>query len=187
MKIVFIRHGETDLNKELRLQGQREPDLSLNETGKAEVARTRDNLTEIPSRIFASPLTRTKETAHIIMERFPATPLIFSDDLKERDFGSLSGKLRSEVAPEILENDLEGRYDYRPFGGESIDEVIVRIKHFLNSLPLETNETIFVITHRGIIRILYDLFPNELSGGPVVPASVHTLTLMNRLTEEQDR
>ena len=181
MKIVFIRHGETDLNKELRLQGQREPDLSLNETGRVEVARTRDALLDTPSRIFASPLKRTTETAHIIMKRFPAIPLIFADDLKERDFGSLSGKLRSEVAPEILENDLEGRYDYRPFGGESIDEVIERIKHFLNGLPLETNETIFVVTHRGIIRILYDLFPNELSGGPVVPASVHILELTKKL------
>ncbi|OGZ20507.1 MAG: hypothetical protein A2494_04180 [Candidatus Lloydbacteria bacterium RIFOXYC12_FULL_46_25] len=181
MKLIFIRHGETDLNKELRLQGQRDPDLELNETGKGEIARTREALIDVPSKIYASPLTRTRETARIVMERFPTVPLIFSDDLKERDFGSLSGKLRSEVAQEILENDLEGRYDYRPFGGESIDEVILRIKHFLNELPLETDEIVFVVTHRGIIRILYDLFPNEMTGGPVLPGSVHILELNKKL------
>lgn len=181
MKLIFVRHGETDLNKELRLQGQREPDLALNDTGRSEIRNTRDTLVDVPTKIFASPLTRTKETAHIIMERFPTVPLIFSDDLKERDFGSLSGKLRSEISAEILENDLEGRYDYRPFGGESIDDVILRIKNFLNALPLETDEINFVVTHRGIIRILYDLFPNEMVGGPVLPGSVHTLLLNKKL------
>lgn len=176
MKLIFVRHGETDLNKELRLQGQREPDLPLNETGKAEIRATRDALTDIPQKIFASPLTRARETAHIIMERFPV-PIIFSDDLKERDFGSLSGKLRSEVGTDILANDLEGRYDYRPFGGESIDDVILRIKHFLNGLPLQNDETNFVITHRGIIRILYDLFPSDMIGGPVLPGSIHILEI----------
>lgn len=180
MKLIFVRHGETDLNKELRLQGQREPDLPLNETGQAEIRATRDALTDVPQKIFASPLTRARETAQIIMERFPV-PLIFSDDLKERDFGSLSGKLRSEVGTDILANDLEGRYDYRPFGGESIDDVILRIKHFLNGLPLQNDETNFVITHRGIIRILYDLFPNAMTGGPVLPGSVHVLEINKEL------
>lgn len=181
MKLIFIRHGETDLNKELRLQGQREPDLPLNETGRAEIKSTRDALTETPVNIYASPLARTQETAHIIMERFPAVPLIFSDDLKERDFGSLSGKLRSDIDPDILANDLEGRYDYHPFGGESIDDVIVRIRHFLHTLTLEIDETNFVITHRGIIRILYDLFPNNMAGGPVLPGSVHVLEIHKKL------
>ena len=180
MKFVVVRHGETDLNKENRLQGSREPNLPLNETGHREIAAVRDTLNVLPRRIYASPLLRTKETVYILKERFPDSPVIWSDDLKERDFGTLSGKLRSEIDPQILENDLEGRYDYRPFGGESYDDVVLRIKHFFNSLPLETDETNIVVSHRGIIRILYDLFPINATGGPVLPGSVHVFTVTQK-------
>lgn len=172
MNLVVIRHGETDMNKEGRLQGSKGPDLPLNETGRNEVIRLRDALILHPKVIYASPLLRTKETAAILNERFH-TSIILVTELMERDFGTLSGKLRSEVSQELLEDDLEGHYDYRPYEGESSENVRARVLYFLRTLQTEGGEPIMLITHRGIIRILYDLFPNDAIPELILPASKH--------------
>jgi probable phosphoglycerate mutase len=172
MNLVVIRHGETDMNKEERLQGSKGPDLPLNETGRNEVTQLRDSLVLLPKVIYASPLLRAKETAAILNERFSA-PIIFAPELMERDFGTLSGKLRSEVSQELLEDDLEGHYDYRPYEGESSENVRARVLHFLRTLEGGGSEPIILITHRGIIRIFYDLFPNDAIPELILPASKH--------------
>lgn len=172
MNLVVIRHGETDLNKENRLQGSRGPNEHLNDTGRKEVTALRDGLLITPTVIYASTLVRTQETAHILNEKW-GVEIVSVPELMERDFGTLSGKLRSEIDPEIVESDLEGRYDYRPYGGESVADVKVRVIKFLETLPLTENDTVIVVTHRGIIRVLYDLYPIESGGGEIVPASKH--------------
>ena len=172
MNIVVIRHGETDQNKENRLQGSKGPNEHLNATGRQEVTALRDGLLITPTIIYTSPLVRTKETALILNEKW-GVPIVTAPELMERDFGSLSGKLRSEIDPQIVESDLEGRYDYRPYGGESVADVKARVISFLSTLPLSYDDTIVVVTHRGIIRVLYDLYPIESDGGEIVPASKH--------------
>ena len=172
MNLVVIRHGETDLNKEDRLQGSKGPNEGLNDAGRKMVTELRDGLLVTPKVIYASPLKRTQETAQILSE-YLKIPVITVPELMERDFGSFSGKLRSEIDRAIVESDLEGRYDYRPYGGESVEDVKTRVLHFLKSLPLENNDTVIVVTHRGIIRVLYDLYPLESGGGEIVPASKH--------------
>jgi broad specificity phosphatase PhoE len=172
MQLIVIRHGETDLNREDRLQGCIGPNPGLNELGREGVARLRDSLTVNPVHIYTSPLIRARETAQILNERFH-TEVTVHEDLKERDFGSISGKLRSEVDPKLVEDDLEGSYDYRPFGGESAEEVCARVLRFLGSIPLSSNSVAIVVTHRGIIRILYDLYPDGVLPEMILPASEH--------------
>ena len=169
MNLIVIRHGETDLNRDNRLQGRTGPDEALNGTGRNEVATLRKGLLITPKVIYASPLKRTQETAHILNEHWNV-PIITDPLLAERDFGSLSGKLRSEIDPEIVKSDLEGRYDYQPYGGESVANVEARVMKFLETLPLSENDTVIVVTHRGVIRVLYDLYPIESDGGEIIPA-----------------
>ena len=176
MNLVVIRHGETDMNKDERLQGSREPGLSLNEKGRNEVARLRDEILSTPEIIYVSPLLRALETAKIINQRFMA-PLSIAPELVERDFGTLSGTLKREVDHDIVESDLEGRYDYRPFGGESVEDVKARILSFLKRLPLMSDRTAFVVTHRGVIRVLYDLYPNQVTPSEVLNASKHVFRI----------
>ncbi len=172
MHLIIIRHGETTLNKDERLQGSRGPDEPLTAKGREEVTRLRDALMVIPQMIYSSPLRRTKETAMILNERF-RVPVIEAPDLMERDFGSLSGAFKKDVKAELLEDDLEGRYDYRPYGGESVQEVTARVVHFLSTLDLTSGETNMIITHRGILRVLYDLYPSSARPSEIVPASMH--------------
>lgn len=172
MHLVVIRHGETALNRDERLQGSRGPDEPLTANGRAEILRLRDALMIAPRIIYVSPLRRTKETATILNERFNV-PVIEVPELMERDFGSLSGAFKKDVKAELLEDDLEGRYDYRPYGGESVQEVTARVLRFLSTLDLSDNGTGIVVTHRGILRILYDLYPNSARPSEIVPASMH--------------
>jgi broad specificity phosphatase PhoE len=176
MKLMVIRHGETDLNKENRLQGSQGPNEGLNETGKRVVTELRDSLLLIPEIIYASPLERTQETAHILNERF-RVPLIIANELMERDFGTLSGNLRSEIDPQLVEDDLEGRYDYRPYGGESVAEVTERIKQFIAMLKSKKEEMVMLVTHRGVIRILYDLYPSDAFADSITPGSKHVFEI----------
>ena len=61
MKLYLIRHGETDWNKEFKIQGS--SDIELNEYGRELAFITREGLRHIPFDIaYTSPLKRAKET-----------------------------------------------------------------------------------------------------------------------------
>ena len=140
------------------------------------VQELRDTLLITPQIIYASPLLRTQETAHILNERFHL-PIIMAPLLRERDFGTLSGKKRSEVDQKLVQDDLEGHYDYHPFGGESVEDVRARIMQFTESLKAQEENIVMLVTHRGVIRILYDLYPSDAFGETITPGSTHIFTL----------
>ena len=85
--------------------------------------------------------------------------------------------MRSEIDQKIILDDLEGHYDYRPYGGESVENVTDRIKKFLESLRARTESNIMLVTHRGIIRILYDLYPSSVTAESITPGSKHVFDL----------
>jgi broad specificity phosphatase PhoE len=172
MKLIVVRHGETDLNKNNRLQGSRDPNLPLNAEGRKMVTILRDNITRTPEILYVSPLVRTKETAEILNERFEA-PIVMATDILERDFGSLTGKLWSEIDQETILRDLEGHYDYRAFGGECVDDVTARVKNFMAMICAKSERTVMCVTHRGVIRVLYDLYPTHVEPREITPASMH--------------
>ena len=65
MKLLLVRHGETDWNKELRYQGRR--NTFLNSTGIRQAHEAGEKLKEYaPAALYTSDLNRTKQTADII-------------------------------------------------------------------------------------------------------------------------
>lgn len=99
MKLYIIRHGETDWNKEKRLQGQ--SDTQLNEYG-IELARiTGEALKDVHfDYIFSSPLKRAYKTAELIRMDRPVK-IITDDRLKEICFGVNEG-----VSSELITEDF---------------------------------------------------------------------------------
>ena len=66
MKLYLIRHGETDYNRNRRIQGQ--CDIPLNDYGRKLAYQTAEGLRDVPfDAVFTSPLVRAKETARIVM------------------------------------------------------------------------------------------------------------------------
>lgn len=88
-EVYVVRHGETDWNKQGRLQGQE--DIPLNERGRAQALACGRALEKTRFQgIYTSPLSRARETAEKIA-RFQACPVTEEAGLLERDYGALSG------------------------------------------------------------------------------------------------
>lgn len=89
-KFYFIRHGETDFNKEKRYTGL--IDIPLNKNGIQQVKQSLYLLDDKHiSIIYSSPLKRALQTAYII-SKYLNIPILIVDSFKERDFGILQGR-----------------------------------------------------------------------------------------------
>ncbi|UOE25463.1 histidine phosphatase family protein [Agromyces soli] len=88
--IALVRHGETDWNRERRIQGL--TDIPLNDTGRRQAAEAAEALrTESWDAIYASPLSRAAETASIMAERLGLAAPVHVPELVERRHGALEG------------------------------------------------------------------------------------------------
>ena len=105
----FARHGETDWNRERRYQGTM--DIPLNATGRLQADANgvllrelleRDNVDPVSLRWFASPLGRAAETMERLRAAFVMAlpPVVLDPRLIELSFGSLEGRLHSEITRE---------------------------------------------------------------------------------------
>lgn len=162
--LYFIRHGQTISNVKHIRQGVQIDDY-LDTQGILQTEKIAPIVESLDLDIlFTSYLHRAEESAAIINGHLK-TPLPIYHDfrLRERDFGSLTGH-KQEYWDEKLPNNREleemQTYDYRPFGGENVDDV--RQRSFSAILDIITNQehkNIGVITHNGVIRLLLFHFP----------------------------
>lgn len=92
----FVRHGETDWNKENRRMGQ--TDMPLNATGIAQAEQLASDLSLVHfASVVASPLDRALTTAEIIVAK-NSMPLFIIDDLKECSWGVMEGQVKGSLA-----------------------------------------------------------------------------------------
>jgi probable phosphoglycerate mutase len=154
----FIRHGETDWNREGRLQGQR--DIPLNDLGRAQAAEAgrrlmaaRPDSGRLPWHV--SPLGRTMETAILARTAIGLEPLGFLTDerLKELTFGRWEGNTWHDLKKR--ERDLArarkaDKWNFVPPGGESYALLARRIEPGLAEMPDEA----VIVSHGGVARVL---------------------------------
>jgi broad specificity phosphatase PhoE len=165
MKIFFVRHGQTDFNKEGRVQGQ-EIDMPLNAKGVEQVEKAMSFLPENIDMIISSPLKRALQTAEIADKKIKRG-IQLSDDIKEMSYGSLAGKTWKDIECEtgdsaMHEKDTNITFDYRPYGGEPADEFKKRIARFIDKLTSEhQNKVVLVAAHGGVIDAMHILFPQK--------------------------
>lgn len=160
MRLYILRHGETDWNKALRLQGQ--TDISLNEKGRQLARVTGEALKEIPfDLVITSPLSRAVETARLVLGA-RELPMITEERIKEIGFGVMEGGQVRNAAGEITDDSFYNFFydpgNYEPQeGGESIHDLVERTGAFLEELKTKTewkDKTILVSTHGAAMRAL---------------------------------
>lgn len=155
--IFLVRHGETDWNKEQRMQGAR--DIPLNAKGRSQAQMIASYLSEYSFDVmYSSPLKRAHQTAQAIHSYHPNTPLITHRSLHERSFGVLDGKTYQEINEEYPELIFSNTWDYpffRPPLGESLTDVRTRITRFIQSeIHGGKHSNILVVAHGVSLRIL---------------------------------
>ena len=155
MELYIIRHGETDWNKEKRLQGR--SDTELNEYGIELAEITAEALKDVKfDRIYSSPLKRAYKTAQIIkMDR--NVEIQTDDRLIEICFGDIEGIPMSERPPEFA-NFFEAPEKYVPAnGGESYESLVERAKDFIYNeiVPLSNScERVLIVAHGALNKAL---------------------------------
>lgn len=92
-QLTLVRHGETEWNREGRIQGS--TDIPLNDTGRAQARAAgdalRERLGDRPVRVVSSDLSRAAETADIIAARLGAPAVDRYPGLRERGYGEAEG------------------------------------------------------------------------------------------------
>ncbi len=136
MRLYIVRHGETQWNKERKIQGQ--VDIPLNEFGRTLAVKTARGLSDITFDLcYSSPLSRARETAELILEG-RQTRIIEDARIAEMGFGEYEGRCCSKKGwdlPEEFRLFFEAPDRYRaPEGGEDFARVKKRTKEFLQEL-----------------------------------------------------
>ena len=103
-RLVLVRHGETDWNREGRFQGQ--IDIPLNANGRAQAEAASNVLAPVCiQRAYTSCMARPRQTAEAILAAHPGVPLTSTSGLVEIGHGLWEGRLEQEIAegwPELL-------------------------------------------------------------------------------------
>jgi broad specificity phosphatase PhoE len=154
-RLIYLRHGETDLNREHLMQGV--PGVSLNERGRAQLERAAKRLVDCGiTRIVASDLDRARESADIVARRLDL-PVAVDPRLREQDLGDWEGESWPGLA-EISSEEEVRRFicdlDYAPPGGETKRSVLRRIKAAFDDLcTAHPGETVLAVSHGGPLLV----------------------------------
>ncbi|MGN9908699.1 histidine phosphatase family protein [Phytohabitans sp. LJ34] len=180
MRIVFIRHGETDHNAGMVITSG-SPGGQLTQQGVGQIRRAAELLSgSNPTSIYSSPLLRAAQSAEIIAERL-GIPVVQDNRLRECDVGDLEGRsdeasfARFSLALErwFIHGDLD--FELGP-GGESGQHALERFRmvvtRILESQPADA--TVVVVSHQTLLQLALTYMSENL-----VPAFGHRRWMAN--------
>lgn len=107
--------------------------------------------------IFVSPYLRTRQTMEKIIEGLGYRPHIIVDErIREIEFGILDGLsgdgIEAKYPEEVKRRAKEGKYFYRPPGGESRPDVKIRIRSFLDTIVRDCRGlNVVVVCHSVVV------------------------------------
>lgn len=161
MRLIIVRHGETDHNRSGLLMGHAE--VPLNNTGRNQAELIAERLaSEKIHIIYSSDYVRTQETANAVFSKHPEARLVLDVELRERNCGIFSDRPMAEREAAEKASGLHYR-DWKPDGGESLREVKVRAGHWYSMhRRTDLDKTVLVVSH-GLF--IYSLLEWVLEGG----------------------
>lgn len=144
--ILLVRHGETDWNRDRRIQGH--SDVPLNVTGRRQARELAEQLTDTRlDAVYASDLARARETAEIAAA---STGLLVTElaALREKHFGSWEGLTDATVRRRFPDAVASSWGD-----GETADQMSARVVDALRLIAAaHPSTTVLVVTHGGPVR-----------------------------------
>jgi len=162
LRLLLVRHGETEWNRVSRFQGG--IDVPLNDNGRQQAQMASEFLKDVQIDFaISSPMLRPKETAEIILKSHPSVNLELQEALKEINHGLWEGKLESEIKQEYA--DLLHQWQTAPETvqmpeGENLQQVWDRAvacwNAIIQSVELSESElkTGLVVAHDAINKVI---------------------------------
>lgn len=155
-RVLLIRHGATVLSAKDRFAGS--TDVELSDEGRRQARCLAERLADDRlAAVYASPMSRTRETASIVGTPAGLTPIL-RDGLREIAHGRWEGLTRKEVEVRFAEEYAaweEDPFTFAPEGGESGLSVTARALPALRAIVLEhPDEAVAVVSHKATIRLL---------------------------------
>lgn len=155
-RIILVRHGQTEWNKEERFRGR--VDIDLDEVGvrQAQAAAERLAHWEVAA-LYSSPLRRAMATAEAIAQRF-SLPIQILDGINDMHFGVWQGVSVADVRENYAELFAIWRsspQQLRIPQGETLEDVKNRVVATLDDLVTKhENDTVALVTHRVVCKVL---------------------------------
>ncbi len=156
-ELVLIRHGETEMNRELRFQGH--VDVGLNAVGLEQARRLAHRMAgEQADALYASDLLRARQTAQPIGGELALVALPDAA-LREQSFGRVDGMRVDDIKlqhPEAWEGWLRFDENYAMPEGESTRQFHARVMDALHRLvSAHPDQRLVVVTHGGVLDMIY--------------------------------
>lgn len=159
-RLILVRHGETDFNRQGRWQGSGS-DQPLNETGRAQIRAVAERLAETDATtlaaLYTSDLARALESAEILGRRLGLPPRI-DPALREMNHGAFEGRTEAEVLERFAEAHAAFEADperVRRPGGDSYGTLGERLWPALERIVRRhAGERAVVVAHGGPIRLV---------------------------------
>ncbi len=157
-RVLLVRHGETNWNKEGRFQGQ--IDIPLNKNGHIQAKAAGNYLKQVEiNKAYSSSMLRPRETAEAIIMFHKNLKLFLEDELIEINHGLWEGKLETEITrewPSLLKTWKESPEKVTMPEGETIQQVWKRSVNCWNRICLELKqgETALVVAHDAVNKTI---------------------------------
>lgn len=154
MRLILTRHGETLGNIEGVLQGHGHGQLSVEGTKQALKLGQRFKNEQLDI-IYSSDLKRASDTAREIHKYHSKVPIVFTEKLRERYYGSIEGLRKSQVDPNFKDNEaFPKEFSYnseniKKYGMESSESLIKRAKEFIDDIYEKHKDDVVVIVSHG--------------------------------------
>lgn len=149
-RLILVRHGATDWNRDGRYQGH--SDTPLNAEGMAQAQRLVDLLrSDGISQVVSSDLRRASVTAQILAEGLRLAPPRLDPLLREIDLGEWEGRLATEIAEadaQAWDARNQNPAEVGAPGGETTRQVAQRVWASLDELATQAPQvTTAVVSH----------------------------------------
>jgi len=154
VRLIFVRHGETDFNVERRYQGHTDSELS--ERGRQQAVSVAKRLGAEPiTAVYASDLRRASETARIIADVHDLQ-VCTDARLRECSFGDWEGLSVEEIQeryPKQYENYRQDSVTYRAPNGETLQSLMARVVSAVEEITARHEDGhIVIVGHGGTVN-----------------------------------
>ncbi len=161
--LYIIRHGKTEMNAKMLMQGR--SDHPLNEAGIAQAEEAAERFAEMGVRIdkvYTSPLVRALQTAKKIA---PDAELTVDERLIEMDYGPYEGMDLMNPAPEVIDFFMDFVNVPAPEGMEPLPAIVKRLGNFLEEIAMEAeSKNILISTHAIAMKGALEYLTSESKG-----------------------